>query len=246
MWAIANIETQKQLQDKSLYFWTLILPIFFVVLFMELFAPDGTNLTVAASQIITGFSVFFSIFIIISMTFSFLKDKDSGLVSRLASTPLSSYEYFIGKWIPFIVIVLVQFIVLAITGGILYDMVIDNLLIYSITALLITLMVTAWGLAISVFSKTENVGLAVTQVVAVGGGMISGLWMPLETLPESLQTVGKLSPFYWGHQGLLATISDHPGGENVLISLSIIALYMVVGFVLAILGYRKFLKEARN
>src|SRR5699024_12374774 len=101
-------------------------------------------------------------------------------------------------------------------------------------------------ISISLFSKTQNVVLAITQVVSVGGGMMSGLWMPLKTLTESLQTVGKLSPFYWGHQGLLATISDHPGGENVLISLSIIALYMVVGFVLAILGYRKFLKEARN
>ncbi|MFP7335920.1 hypothetical protein SFC23_21545 [Shouchella clausii] len=36
--------------------------------------------------------------------------------------------------------------------------------------------------------------------------MISGLWMPLDTLPEFLQTVGKLCPFYWGHQDLLAIV----------------------------------------
>lgn len=101
MLPLAQIETLKQLKDKSLFFWTIILPIVSIILLIELFTTDSTNKTLVASQSVTGMSVFFSTFIIISIVISFVKDREKGIVSRLASTPLKPYNFFLGKSIPF-------------------------------------------------------------------------------------------------------------------------------------------------
>ncbi len=78
MLPLAQIETLKQLKDKSLFFWTIILPIVSIILLIELFTTDSTNKTLVASQS-TGMSVFFSTFIIISIVISFVKDRKKEL-----------------------------------------------------------------------------------------------------------------------------------------------------------------------
>lgn len=79
MLPLAQIETLKQLKDKSLFFWTIILPIVSIILLIELFTTDSTNKTLVASQSVTGMSVFFSTFIIISIVISFVKDREKEL-----------------------------------------------------------------------------------------------------------------------------------------------------------------------
>src|SRR5699024_12795719 len=90
-------------------FWSVVLPIAFTIIFMSIFTsniPDDREAVI--NQAITGFSIFFSVFIIITMTVSFVKDKDRGFVERIASTPLTSKGYVTGEWLPFIVIVNMQ------------------------------------------------------------------------------------------------------------------------------------------
>lgn len=68
------------------------------------------------THIIPGYTVMFTFFIMISMVISFVKDLQSGMVARLASTPLSKYQYLFGKWVPYILIVLAQIVALFLFG----------------------------------------------------------------------------------------------------------------------------------
>lgn len=146
MLPLAQIETLKQLKDKSLFFWTIILPIVSIILLIELFTTDSTNKTLVASQSVTGMSVFFSTFIIISIVISFVKDREKGIVSRLASTPLKPYNFFLGKSIPFLVITFMQILLLSVLGIFLYDIEINNFPAYMWVVVLISLLVTSWEL----------------------------------------------------------------------------------------------------
>lgn len=56
------------------------------------------------------------------------------------------------------------------------------------------------GLALSMLVRSENQGTAFTQIIALGGAIIGGLWFPFEFMPKLAQTVGKLSPQYWAQQ----------------------------------------------
>lgn len=246
MWPMAKLEAKKQVQDPSLVFWTLVLPIVFIVGFITVFSGDDTDKVVLATNMITGFNVFFSIFIIISIVISFVKDREKGLVSRLASTPLKPGYYFIGKCVPFAVIVTAQLIILTIVGVIFYDVKIESPVNYSLLIFSLAVMVTLWGSAISTFSKTENSGMIATQLLAFGGAVFGGLWFPFEVLPDVVQTIGKSLPFYWIHQGLMDSAAGNVGIKEMLLTYGFIIGYSLIGFIAASIGYKKFLREAKH
>nr|WP_280806598.1 ABC transporter permease [Bacillus sp. TBS-096] len=99
MWPLVRIESIKQVKDRSLLFWTILLPVASIILLIELFTSGSSQAqkTLVASQSVTGMSVFFSTFVIISIVISFVKDREKGIVARLASTPLQPHHFFLGK-----------------------------------------------------------------------------------------------------------------------------------------------------
>src|SRR5690625_3175365 len=118
-----NLELKKHLQDKGLLFWMILLPIIFTVLFISVFTSGVDELAKQEIiiSIVPGYAVMFVFFIIISMVASFIKDRDLGMVARLASTPLKVQSYLLGKWVPFLIIVFTQISVLLIFGKIVYQ-----------------------------------------------------------------------------------------------------------------------------
>src|SRR5699024_12054255 len=90
----------KSSKDKGLYFWTFILPIIFIVLFISIFT-SGTmadNKEEVINKIVPGYTVMFVFFIMISMCYSFLEDRNKGMVASLASRSLSPYSFLLGNW----------------------------------------------------------------------------------------------------------------------------------------------------
>ena len=102
--AVITLELKKNLQDRGLLFWALILPIIFTVLFISVFtsgASEQESREIILS-IVPGYTIMFVFFIMISMTESFLKDSKIGMVARIAGTPLPSNLYLLGKWISYV------------------------------------------------------------------------------------------------------------------------------------------------
>src|SRR5690625_4500239 len=148
MGAMITLEMRKNLQDRGLLFWTLILPIIFTVLFIAVFT-SGSNESVrdqVITSIIPGYIVMFIFFIMITMVETFIKDLNSGMTARLASTPLSPYLYLLGKWIPYIYIVLTQIIVLFAFGKLVYNIPLGQPLLLLALSLSLTFTVTGLGL----------------------------------------------------------------------------------------------------
>ncbi len=114
MWVIFKMESHKIVHDKGMYFWLFILPILFTVLFISIFTSEtlGVDKKEVITSIVPGYTVMFVFFVMISMGFSFLQDRDHGMVARLASTPLHPSHYLLGKWAAYFLVVGIQMIVL--------------------------------------------------------------------------------------------------------------------------------------
>src|SRR5699024_627417 len=169
-----------------LLFWMIILPIAFTVLAISVFA-SGEEETMKQQMILSivpGYVVTFIFFIMISMTSAFLKDRDLGMTARIASTPLAPQFYLLGKWIPYMFIVWIQIFILIVFGKIVYHIPIEQPVFLFFLSIVLSFTATGFGLAMSLLVKTENMGIALTQVIALGGAMLGGLWMPLDLLPE--------------------------------------------------------------
>lgn len=247
MGAIAYTELKKNLQDKGLWFWTFILPIVFIVGFMAIFSGgEDMNPLDLVTHIIPGYTVMFSFFIMISMVITFVKDRDSGIVARIASTPLPSYHYFIGKWIPFGILVMIQIIVLFAFGFLVYDLPLGNPLALIVLSLALAFISTGWGMALAVLAKTENMGIAITQIIAMGGAVLGGLWMPLEHMPSFIQSFAKFLPQYWALVGYQEILLFNVSLWEIWRPLLILVFLGSVGAVIAVCSYSRFLRLSKK
>lgn len=247
MWAIARTELKKNIQDKGLWFWTFILPIVFMIAFVAIFSGDeNTSYKEVVTQIIPGYTIMFAFYIMISMVVVFVKDRDKGMVARIASTPLPIKDYFIGKWIPFMLIVLIQIAVLFSFGVVVYDLPLGDPAALILLSIMLAFIVSGWGMALSVLVKTENMGIAVTQIIALGGAMFGGLWLPVELMPDFMQTISKLMPQYWAIEGYKEIILQNGTSGDILFNVTILFIAGLAGGVLAFIAYPRFLRLSRS
>jgi len=248
MGAIITLEIKKYTQDRGLLFWMIILPILFTVLFASILT-SGTDQTTRGeimNSLIPGYIVMFVFFVIFNMVETFLKDKALGMTARLASTPLSLYFYLLGKWIPNIFIALIQIATLFLFGHIVYDVPLQQPLFLFILSLALAFTVTGFGLAIAFVVNTNNMGIAITQVIAMGGAILGGLWIPIDTMPEYVQFSAKLLPHYWAHQSYLEAIAGTLEWSEFIQSTLLLFGYGLIGFIIALLRYPRFLKSSRG
>src|SRR5699024_594834 len=172
----------KSCKDKKLYFWTIILPIIFIVLFISIFTSStmADNKEEVINKIVPGYTVMFVFFIMISMCYSFLEDRNKGMVARLASTPLSPYSYLMSKWGVYIAIVLIQISGLMLLGKIVYQIHFAQPIYLITTAIILSMTVTSMGVLLSFLIEFSNASVAVAQMIALRGAALGGLWMHRE------------------------------------------------------------------
>lgn len=248
MGALIFIEMKKYLQDRGLLFWMLILPIIFTVLFIAVLT-SGTEAAIREQiilSIVPGYTVMFVFFIMINMVETVLKDRNLGMTARIASTPLSSYLYLLGKWIPNMFIVFIQIFILLLFGKLVYNIPLDQPFHLLLLSVLLTFTVTGIGLALALLVKTLNMGIAITQVIALGGGLLGGQMMPLDTMPAFMQTISKFLPQSWAHQAFQdAMAGTLPYAELFQVMLILFG-FGFAGFIIAFFSYPSFLKHARG
>ncbi|GIO26480.1 ABC transporter permease [Ornithinibacillus bavariensis] len=248
MRAMFLLEMKKNLQDHGLLFWMLILPIAFIILATAIFTSGSDEATKqqVIMSIIPGYAVMFVFFIMISMVTTFLKDKDTGMTARIASTPITPKFYLLGKWIPYMVIVWIQIVILLVFGKLVYQIPIEQPFLLLFLSLALAFTATGFGLSLALLVKTENMGIALTQVIGLGGAMLGGLWVPLKFMPDFLQTIAYFLPQYWAHQAFQDALNGVLIHKDFLQTILIIMAFGCGGYLLAVLRYPKFLKQARG
>ncbi|HLR02688.1 MAG TPA: ABC transporter permease [Virgibacillus sp.] len=248
MRSLTILELKKKVQDRGLLFWTIILPILFTVLFISVLTSgeEAEMRDAIIVSIVPGYTVMFVFFIIISICSTILQDKNQGMIARLASTPLTRFEYLMGKWFPYMIVVMIQIVILFVFGKLVYNIPFQQPFQLFLLSICLTFCVTGVGIAIAMLIKTENMGIAITQVIALGGAVLSGLWMPIDMMPDFIQTLAHYLPQYWAHQAFQDGMNGTLAAGNLLRTSSILCGFGVAGFLIALIRYPAFLKRAKN
>lgn len=200
----------------------------------------------AVTQYVPGYTVMFAFFIIITMVRNFFKDKESGMLARLRSTPMKPYQYLIGMWVPNIIAVLIQSIVLLAFGKIVYDVNLGSLLAIGVVMISLAFCATGIGLTICMLVKSENQGTAYTQIITMGGAVLAGLWFPFEIMPDFAQAIGRFTPQYWAQQGFQNIMIRNMDVTEIWMSAVVLLAYAGAGLLFATLRYKRYLKHVTH
>jgi ABC-2 type transport system permease protein len=197
-------------------------------------------------QVVPGMTVMFVFYIIISMARRFFKEKESGLLARTQSTAVRPLQYLVGMWIPFVFTVIAQCVALFAFGHFVYDIKLGDLPSLAAIILCLSICGTGIGLAISLLVSGETVAMVVAQIIAMGGAMVGGLWVPSYLMPQAVQTIGHFTPQFWAQKSLQDVIVHGAHIGNIVSALAILLAFGIAGLVVAFLRYPGFLRSATN
>ena len=153
--------------------------------------------------------------------------------TRNKSIILSSMVYAISLWIFYMII-----------GFILFkkELLNCNGLLYALNSLVFTFAALALGILISNLVNNKNALGGVVNVIAVGTSFLSGVFVPLEYLPDSVVNIAHGFPTYWyvSANNLIANLTEFnleslkPIFTNDLVILGFMILFIILNSVVVL------------
>lgn len=156
-------------------------------------------------QSVPAWTLFGIFFIVIPLSNSMIRDRQSGVLRRLLSYPLSRSSLLVAKLIPFWIINQIQFILMLLVGVYIVpyftsaQFQIGSLHLNLILVTMVCgLAATGYGLMISCLAKTNEQASQFGALSVVIMAVLGGVMIPHFVMPEIMQKIAFISPLYWG------------------------------------------------
>ncbi|WP_193369844.1 ribosome-associated ATPase/putative transporter RbbA [Pelagibius marinus] len=132
----------------------------------------------------------------ILMALGVVREKELGSITNLYVTPVSRFEFLIGKQLPYIAVGLVNFLVMTAMAVFLFGVPVKgSFLALSFGALLYVVATTGIGLLVSSFTRTQIAALFGTAIFTmVPAVLFSGMMQPVSSLEGGAAVFGKTFP----------------------------------------------------
>lgn len=206
MIALLKVEWIKTKRTWITFVLSIGMPVFFFLFFsgMELSPDLKEQKVLVMSYMLTMTAFSMSSFGFFSFPAMLVEDKTSYWLTYIEHSSVSIWQYYLSKVIRvlvcFLLSILVTFLFGAIFRGV--TMPLSRWLGSATLLLLSSLLFLAFGLLISQM-KSQQLMIIVGDIAFLGLAIIGGSWMPIETFPEWMQKLAKVTPIY--HVNILVT-----------------------------------------
>ncbi|MNO12674.1 Inner membrane transport permease YbhR [compost metagenome] len=187
--------------------------------------------------ILIGFFIFFFVFLIAGV--SFLRERTTGTLERLLSTPLKRWELVIGYVGGFGIFTILQALLISwFCIKILGIMMTGSFAYVILITLLMSMAALTLGTLLSAFANNELQMIQFIPLIIVPQLFLSGLF-PMDTLPEWLQKFKIIMPLTYGTEALSDIMIRGKGWEAISINVFILIGFTVLFMLLNIVALRK-------
>jgi len=169
-----------------------------------------------------------------------VREKEIGTIEQLNVTPIGKFQFIIGKLLPFLIIGLFEFTLGLIVGKLVFKIqILGSIPLIYAMATIFLFTVLGIGLLISTMNDTQQQALLVAYFFIMLFILMSGLFTPLESMPDWALWLNKINPVAYFLKINRMIIMKGSGLMDVMKdALSMLALGIVI-FNLAVLKYRK-------
>lgn len=187
--------------------------------------------------IMIGVFVFFFVFLIAGV--SFLRERTTGTLERLLSTPLRRWEIVLGYVCGFGIFTVFQALLISwFSVQVLGIMMAGSFGYVLLMTLLLSMSALTLGTLLSAFAANELQMIQFIPLVIVPQIFLSGLF-PLDTLPLWLQRVGLVTPIYYGSQALMDIMIRGKGWNDIALDVFMLIGFSLLFMLLNVLALRK-------
>jgi len=218
--ARAGIELKIFFRQKEVVAFIFALPALLLVLLGSIFGNQAASHGVSVGQLFTAGMIAGGI---MSASFSNLGvsvavEREGGLLKRLAGTPMPAGAWFAGKAIQVLVCVLGETVVLIAVGAIFYHLRLPSdpgrWWTFAWVLVLSTVACSLLGMAISSVPRNAASAAPVVMLPFTVLQFMSGVYVPITSVPHWMLDVGSFFPLKWMVQGLSSVFQ--PDGAAAL------------------------------
>lgn len=174
--------------------------------------------------VLIGFFTFFFVFILSGV--SFVRERLSGTLERLLSTPVRRWEIVVGYIIGFGIFAFIQsFIIVSFSVYILDLYVAGSIWLTLLITFMLSLTALTLGTFLSAYANNEFQMIQFIPLVIVPQIFFSGLF-PIESMNKWLQMLGKLFPLTYGADAMRQVMIRNQGFTEIALDLTVLLLFL--------------------
>ncbi|MEV0413301.1 ABC transporter permease [Streptomyces sp. NPDC050448] len=245
------LEIRQFVRQRDAVIFTFAFPIVFLALFASIFRDSVENTGVTASQLYAAGMVAAGIMSTSfqSLGISIAVERDEKVLRRLRGTPMPPAAYFLGKVWMVLATGLAETAILLLVGSTLFGLDLPSSASKWLTfGWIFALGLTGCallGIAISSLPKSGKSASSVVVLPFLILQFISGVFIPVNAIPDWLLNIGALFPLKWMCQGLRgvflpesAAVLEQAGSWEYGKVALVLGAWVVGGLVLCLLTFK--------
>ncbi|MCX6159605.1 MAG: ABC transporter permease [Ignavibacteriae bacterium] len=191
-----------------------------------------------ATRSVGGWAMMFLLFSLAGASRSLFEEKQSGVMIRLLSSPVTRTQILWSKYIYNMTVGIIQLVVLFLGGMFLFKIdIFSNFLNLMLLITASSIACTAFGMFLASFTKTSAQANGLGTLLILTMSAVGGSWFPVSMMPETIQFFSKFTITYWSIEGFLAVLWRGSGFMEILPFLGIL---LGIGIVVNIVSYFNF------
>jgi ABC-2 type transport system permease protein len=248
--ARGGVELKQFFRAKEQVVFTFTFPAIILVLLGSIFDQQYQN-GVTAGQVFAASMIAAGV---VATSFNNLGinvalNREDGTLKRLRGTPMPPAAYFIGKIILVAVASLAEVVLMLVVGMLLFDVKLpgaaSDWLTFAWVFALSVVACSLLGIAISAIAGSAQSAAAVTNVPYIALQFMSGVYIPIDGVPEWMRDIGSLFPIKWAAQGFRSVflpdsmmVREAAGSWELGKTALVLGGWCVLGLVLCLLTFR--------
>ena len=166
--------------------------------------------------------------------FNIVEYRRKGILKRLFVTPIRPRDFIASIVMARMAIVLIQLTVLILVAVLVLNVtIVGNFVSFYFIVMLGTFIFLCLGFCLGSVAKTQQAVMAVGNIVIFPQIFLSGVFYPIESMPELIQPIAKILPLSFVSTAMREIANNGASLLSIAPSLLGIALWFVIAFVLA-------------
>ncbi|HUC50925.1 MAG TPA: ribosome-associated ATPase/putative transporter RbbA [Xanthobacteraceae bacterium] len=170
-----------------------------------------------------------------------VREKETGSIANFRSTPITKFEFLIGKQLPYIAVAMLNFVFLFLMAIFLFQVPIKGpFLTLLIGTIVYVVSTTGFGQLISSFTRTQVAAVFATAILSIVPAVnFSGLFAPVSSLSGTAKILGLSFPSAWYQPITVGVFAKALGMAQLWPSVLAIVLIAAAYLILSLLFLRK-------
>jgi ribosome-dependent ATPase len=170
-----------------------------------------------------------------------VREKETGSIANFRSTPITKFEFLLGKQVPYIAVAMVNFVFLLLMAIFVFDVPLKGpFLTLLIGTIVYVISTTGFGQLISSFTRTQVAAVFATAILSIVPAVnFSGLFAPVSSLSGTAKILGLTFPSAWYQPITVGVFAKALGMSALWFNIVAILVIAVAYLILSLLFLRK-------